>query len=286
MKKFFTLIAAAMMAVGANAQTAITFGGQGDNKSWSWGYNQEFENGAVSLLSTSGYGRFDVCSGVTPTAGQSLVVDVANMTGEHQLSWKEDGTEKYSGTFKEGENTITFAGESITDVNILGPGTVTGNDVITINSVKLDGKQTGYATKWNYGVLASKWTSTGQWAEMMLNKVTGREDLWIVINTKDDIPENSFQLKVTHDGEDTGYLPLPGGVKTAKIDCGANVTEVSVQALVSGVVLNVASIYAYDGEPAGIEAVEAAPAAQKVVKTSKGIIKNGVKYNFAGQRVK
>lgn len=263
MKKIFTLIAAAIMAVGAYAQTPITYGGQGDGGSWSWGFDQEFNNGEVSLMATGGYGRFDVCKGVTPTSGQTIVVDVESITGAHQLSWKEAGTEMYSGTLKEGENSITFGEGEISDVNILGPATPGDKDVIVIKSVKLEGEQTTYEAKWSYGILASKITQTGQWNEIYLNKVNVYKDLSLTINTKSDIPEffgegddnsvkHGFQLKVKYDEGSETYLPIQGGdgIKSVTIHVGENVKEISIQALNGGAVdnesLDIESIYASD----------------------------------------
>lgn len=295
MKKFFTLIAAVLMAANVNAQTPLTFGGQGDGGSWSWGYNQDWESGSVSLIVTSGYGRFDVCKGVTPTAGQKLVVDIASVEGEHQISWKEGGTEQYSGALKVGENTITFGdGGAISDVNLLGPATA-ANQLISVNSVKLDGVQTKYEAKWNYGVLSSKWTSTGAWAEMYLNKVNKYTDLYILIKTNSPIinyvagdPGEGFQLKVKRTDSTEDYLPLPGGSNQAIVACGANVKEISVQSMAANQVLDIAGIFANEGEITGVENVIVSPSAtsskvynlngQLVDDSYKGIVvKNGKK---------
>ena len=241
MKKFFTFIAAALMAVGANAQTQLTLGGQSANGSWSWGWNQTF-GAEISLSFSSAWGEFVLANtGVVEGATYKLVVAEANDKVNLRINNSTEADVKYIGVSSTEVTGTIPAGAT----NIELQSTEAGAR-LDVKSFTIDGVQTEYATNWGVAMFSGKFVSTSNWAELMLNGAEGKAGQDIIITANEAIPED-LQLKVIYADDAEGYPAVPAGNTTAKVYLEKPFKQVSLQAKAADVTIDIASVVASFG---------------------------------------
>lgn len=244
MKKFFTLIAMALMAVGANAQIVLTIGGQGADGGWSWGWNQT-PGADVTLTFGSQWGEFKLATeGLTEGATYKLVVEEANPDVNLRIN-------NTSGA----DNDIVYITVDKTEItgtipantaNIELQGTVAGT-VLHVLSFTINDSQTTYSTNWGV-TMALPYSSKQQYAELMLKGAENKAGQDITINANAAIPD-SLQFKVKYLDDTEGYPAIPSGAKVATVYIEKPFKQISLQntAKVTEVVLDIDNVTASFG---------------------------------------
>ena len=239
MKKIFTLLVMALMAVGVNAQTQLTLGGQSAAGKYSWGWTQTF-GASANLYFSSQWGEFNLATeGLTEGAAYKLVVAEPNAKVNLRINAESaqyiavDKTE-LTGTVPAGTTSIELqATEAGQDLNVVS---------FTINDV-----QTAYATNWGVAMKGGNYTSTGQWAELMLNGAEGKAGQDITITANAAIPEG-LTLKAIYSDDSESYPAVTAGGTVAKIYLEKPLKQVSLQAAVGDPVnIDIASVVASFG---------------------------------------
>lgn len=260
MKKLFTFIVMALMAVGANAQTKLKLGGQAENSSWSWGWTQTL-SAQVNLAFTSQWGEFNLATtGLTEGATYKLVVAEANEKINLRINTSGDpqyiavNATELTGTIPAGAAKIELqATEANLDLNVV--------------SFEINGVQTTYSTNWGVAMYGGIYT-TSQWAELFLIGAAKSEPQQITITFSEAVPADALQLKVYKDeGED--YPAVPAGTEAV----------ITIETAAKAI-----SLQAKDAYTIKIAGATTGPATSvNAVKTV--VQQGGVRYNLAGQKV-
>lgn len=270
MKKLFTLVAAAFLAVSANAQTQLTLGGQAENGSWSWGWTYQATPRA-DLFFGSQWGEFRLATeGVVAGASYKLVVAEANEAVNLRINHTVTDDTEYI-TVNATEITGTFA-EGVKDVELQG---TEAGAALSVLSFEIDGVQTVYSQNWGVALYSGKYT-TSQWGELYLIGAASDEAQTITINFNEEVPEDALQLKVCYveaddEGKTEGYPAIPAGT-TASIDIDVAVKAISLQAK-DAYTIDIVSAFT---APKGTQGITNITATENV---------NAPMYNLAGQRV-
>lgn len=227
MKKLFTLIAAALLAVGANAQQILKLGGKGDNGADSWGWSLTFGKEAYFCFSNQ-WGELTLASsGTTEGAEYKLVVAEANENVNLRFYTDNPDTDpnvsvnqtEITGTIPAGVSKIGLQGKiADTDIHVL--------------SFEINGAQTAYSTSWGTSMYSGDYTMTGQWSELFLTPVASTEPQLITVNAAESIPADLVQLKVYYADGTQGY-PSVEGTKT-EVRILKPVAAISLQAKAAG----------------------------------------------------
>ena len=224
MKKLFTLIAAALMAVGANADvTRLSLGGQGEGGSWSWGWTQAF--GAEADLSfTSQWGEFNLATtGLTEGATYKLVVEEPNALINLRINGATEADNQYIAVDKTEITGTIAAGTKSFELQA-----TEAKQLLKVKSFEIAGVQTAYSTNWGVAMLGGSYT-TSEWAELYLVGAAAFESQTLTLKFATAVPEGALQLKVKYaDGSDESYPQVPAGTK-AEIDIEKAVKEISWQ---------------------------------------------------------
>ena len=260
MKKLFTFIVMALMAVGVNAQTKLKLGGQAENSSWSWGWTQTL-SAQVNLAFTSQWGEFNLATtGLTEGATYKLVVAEANEKINLRINTSGDpqyiavNATELTGTIPAGAAKIELqATEANLDLNVV--------------SFEINGVQTTYSTNWGVAMYGGIYT-TSQWAELFLIGAAKSEPQQITITFSEAVPADALQLKVYKDeGED--YPAVPAGTEAV----------ITIETAAKAI-----SLQAKDAYTIKIAGATTGPATSvNAVKTV--VQQGGVRYNLAGQKV-
>lgn len=125
-------------------------------------------------------------------------------------------------------------------------GTQAGLDLEVV-SFTIDGVQTAYATNWGVAMKSGNYTSTGQYAELMLNGAEDKAGQDIIITANAVIPEG-LQLKAIYTDDSEGYPAVPAGGTTAKVYLEKPLKQVSLQASTGDAInIDIASVVASFG---------------------------------------
>lgn len=275
MKKFFTLIAAALMAVGVNAQEKLPLTG-------GWGSSVN-ASGTVELTANSQWGEYKLATENFSIADYpQFKVTYSGCEGDWQMKI-ENGTKEgqymdisadaneVAGTF----DTEKFGADpTITYFEIQSK---TGEGKITIEKVELidkDGKsvETSYTNNWGVDALVfggvatftSQWAQLGQWnADFSDGDV---HTYTITLNTP--APEN-FQFKID---KPENYIEIPAGESTFSFELKEAYENVSIQFKgEENGTIDIASVTRTITNLAGINDI-----------TSDSKAKNNVRYNLLG----
>jgi hypothetical protein len=136
-----------------------------------------------------------------------------------------------------------------TDTGIELQATEAGQIIHVVSFVLIDesGKeeQTSYATNWGTSFVGGQYTSTGQWAELYMKSVAGRETQQIQINFGEAVESGKLHLKAYYTDDTQGYFDISG--TTAKITLEKAVKAVSLQAKTTdAVIVKINSVYTYE----------------------------------------
>ena len=242
MKKFFTLIAMALMAVGAHAQTVLTIGGQGGDDGWSWGWSQTL-GANVTLTFDSQWGEFKLATeGLTEGATYKLVVEEANPDVNLRINKTSDADVAHI-PVNSAEITGTIPANT---TNIELQGTVAGT-ALHVLSFTINDSQTTYSTNWGVS-LKLPYSATQQWAELMLKGAEGKAGQDITINANADIPAG-LQFKVKYSDDTEAHPAIPSGAKVATVYIEKPFKQISIQNTTEGaeVVLDIDNVIASFG---------------------------------------
>lgn len=249
MKKLFTLILMALAIVtGAKAQgTQLILGGQGENEEWSWGWNRPISTDE-KIHFDNAWGEFWLAQDLTGAIKYRLTVEEANS----KINLRINNSETIEGNDKNQYKAITskvMEGElTSTDTGIELQATEAGQNIHIVSFVLIDESgnetQTSYATNWGTSFLGGQYTSTQNYAELYIKKVTTYEKQQIVINLDEEIGSGQAQLKIYYADDTEGYRAISG--KTNKISLEKSAKAASIQALASGVTLKINSVYTYE----------------------------------------
>ncbi|MBQ4387704.1 MAG: hypothetical protein II822_08900 [Prevotella sp.] len=260
MKKLFTFIVMALMAVGANAQTKLKLGGQAENSSWSWGWTQTL-SAQVNLAFTTQWGEFNLATtGLTEGATYKLVVAEANEKINLRINTSGDpqyiavNATELTGTIPAGATKIELqATEANLDLNVV--------------SFEINGVQTTYSTNWGVAMYGGIYT-TAQWAELFLIGAAKSEPQQITITFSEAVPADALQLKVYKTDGTEGYPAIPAGTEAV----------ITVEDAAMAI-----SLQAKDAYTIKIAGATTGPASS--VNAVKTVQQSGVRYNLAGQKV-
>ena len=249
MKKLFTLILMALAIVtGAKAQgTQLILGGQGENEEHSWGWNRPISTDE-KIHFDSEWGEFWLAQDLTGAKKYRLTVEEANS----KINLRINHSETTEGNDKNQYKAITskvMEGElTSTDTGIELQATEAGQNIHIVSFVLIDESgnetQTSYATNWGTSFLGGQYTSTDEYAELYIKKVTTYEKQQIVINLDEEIESGKAQLKIYYADNTVGYREISG--KTNKISLEKSAKAASIQALAPDVTLKINSVYTYE----------------------------------------
>lgn len=277
MKKFFTLIAVALVALSANAADYIQLGGQGDNGSWSWGWTEQIgANYTVSF--GSDWAEFWLAKSITEGAKTyKLVVEAPNELVNLRIKNgnPEGGSDK--------DSYIAIASTELTGEVNAATGfevqTSKGGESIHIISFELideagNATQTEYATNWgtvNYGGIFA----VSQWGEFYLHGVAGKATQNLKVEFNEAVAAGTLQLKLYtvdahEDGKGEAYIDIPAGTE-AVLAVTEECKAISLQAK-DAVTVNLKGI-SFVTEETAIQGVTAKK------------VQNDAVYNLAGQKV-
>ena len=236
MKKILLLAALAASIATVNAQTKCTLGGQSANGNWSWGTNMVI--GATTDLNFGSqwaemYLTQDVGSAVsyklTVAEANSLVNIVVKATTNEYIAVSDT---VITGQIPEGTTCIELQGtEAGLELSVKSFVLVAADGTET---------QTTYASNWGVAFYGGVYTSTNQWAQIMVNGAESDAAQVLTVNTNAPMPDGIQLVVITADG--TNYLPLTaGGLATAtQIDTAAK--EVSIQFTAADITLDIANV--------------------------------------------
>ncbi|MBQ9230237.1 MAG: hypothetical protein IJ190_03540, partial [Prevotella sp.] len=251
MKKLFTLMAAALMAVGANAQTKLTLGA---------GWNSSLEDvvltGDVEFNFKNSYASIEMdITEVDLATYPSYEIVLSSDTPSDKLQFNvvSDAGEGWSGSFAEGTTTpaafIPDGSTKLTKIalqacNFENLGKV---EIVSANLIDKDGNKTPL----NYKVPASwaadvvtpitnatiNFTTGGQWNTAAVKGAEGKINQKFTINIDNTFPEGvQFKIQTTERNGDAGsiYAVFPAGEKTFSVDVeetvpGETITEIVIQ---------------------------------------------------------
>ena len=251
MKKLFTLMAAALMAVCANAQTKLTLGA---------GWNSSLEDvvltGDVEFNFKHSYASIEMdITEVDLAAYPSYEIVLSSDTPSDKLQFNvvSDAGEGWSGSFAEGTTTpaafIPDGSTKLTKIalqacNVENLGKV---EIVSANLIDKDGNKTPL----NYKVPASwaadvvtpitnatiNFTTGGQWNTAAVKGAEGKINQKFTINIDNTFPEGvQFKIQTTERNGDAGsiYAVFPAGEKTFSVDVeetvpGETITEIAIQ---------------------------------------------------------
>lgn len=224
MKKIFTLVMMALMAVGVNAQTTLTLGGQGAAGDWSWGWNQTL-GASIGLSFTSQWGEFYLAKeGLTEGATYKLVVAEPNAKVTLRLNNITADDTKYIAI-----DQTEITGTIPANTDYIGLQGTEAGEAINVVSFTINDVQTQYAVYWGTAFLGGTFTATAEYAEIMLNGAENKAGQDIIINAASAIP-GGLMLKVKYADGEEGYPAVPSGVTTAKIYIEKPFNQISLQA--------------------------------------------------------
>ncbi len=221
MKRLSTFLFALLLTTIGFAQIKCPLGGQSAHGQWSYGWTQTMV-ATADLHFSQQWGEFNLATtGLTEGATYKLTVAEANEkinlrfnTGGDPISQPVNATE-ITGTIPAGITAIELqATEANLDLQVVS---------FTINDV-----QTEYSVNWGTLFFAGYYTSTQQWAEIMVNGVEKYDQQVITVKTNEIIPEG-IQLKVLYSDDTEDWPVLTAGVKTASVDLTKPVKQVSIQ---------------------------------------------------------
>lgn len=250
MKKLFTLILMALAIVtGAKAQgTQLILGGQGENEENSWGWNRPISTDETIYFDKT-WGEFWLAQNLNGAKKYRLTVKETNS----KINLRINNSETTEGNDKNQYKAITskvMEGElTSTDTGIELQATEAGQIIHVVSFVLIDesGKeeQTSYATNWGTLFVDGQYTSTGQWAELYMKSVAGRETQQIQINFGEAVESGKLHLKAYYTDDTEGYFDISG--TTAKITLEKAVKAVSLQAKTTdAVIVKINSVYTYE----------------------------------------
>ena len=250
MKKLFTLILMALAIVtGAKAQgTQLILGGQGENEEHSWGWNRPISTDETIYFDKA-WGEFWLAQNLNGAKKYRLTVEEPNS----KINLRINNSESAEGNDKNQYKAITskvMEGElTSTDTGIELQATEAGQIIHVVSFVLIDesGKeeQTSYATNWGTSFVGGQYTSTGQWAELYMKSVAGRETQQIQINFGEAVESGKLHLKAYYTDDTQGYFDISG--TTAKITLEKAVKAVSLQAKTTdAVIVKINSVYTYE----------------------------------------
>lgn len=255
MKKLFTFVASLLLtlcAVGVSAQTACTLGGQSKNGQYSYGWNQEF-GPKIDLFFSNQWGEFNLATNLTGAVGYRLTVAEANEKVTLRIYGANEAENAYisiNGTEISGSLTEL----SFTPTKIGVQASEAGVKLGIVSFVLIDGEnnevQTDYSVNWGVIMLGGKYTSSTEWAELMVNGVEdlGKQRLTIKFNaatpsvTIEEVTNSGTHLKIIKDDDSEEYPVIPAGVTSFFYDIDAPVKQVSIQARVADVTVDIASV--------------------------------------------
>ncbi|MBO6217351.1 MAG: hypothetical protein J6N73_06845 [Prevotella sp.] len=250
MKKLFTLILMALAIVtGAKAQgTQLILGGQGENEEHSWGWNRPISTDETIYFDQA-WGEFWLAQNLNGAKKYRLTVKETNSKINLRINNSETTTNDDKNQYKAITSKVMEGELTSTDTGIELQATEAGQIIHVVSFVLIDesGKeeQTSYATNWGTSFVGGQYTSTGQWAELYMKSVAGRETQQIQINFGEAVESGKLHLKAYYTDDTEGYFDISG--TTAKITLGKAVKAVSLQAKTSDVVtLKINSVYTYE----------------------------------------
>jgi hypothetical protein len=257
MKKLFTFVTTLLLtlcAVGVNAQTTCTLGGQSKNGNWSYGWEQEF-GASIDLLFTADWGEFNLATDLTGAVSYKLTVAEAN--GNVNLRfYGEDSNSDTSIAISGTEMTGSLSDLAYTPSKIGVQSTKAGEHLSIVSFVLIDAEgnetQTVYSTQWGTAMLGGKYTSTNEWAEMMVNGVETLEKQRLDIKFNADTPSKTnedgstsgaLHLKIIKADDTEEYPVIPAGVMSYFYYIDAPVKQVSIQPeKMTGINVDIASV--------------------------------------------
>lgn len=244
MKNFFTFIAAALMAVGVNAQdeTPLALGG-----GWNNGFAGEADVYSYSVEKQWGAAEY-ACNVLAADYPNFILEFEEALPANFQVNylWKEsadaagDATPRYGVAVGDGEQktfTLSF-GEGhayITSVSVQHTDEVPANLVIKkLTLVAASGENklvspsfTSWAGKDNTVIYKGTVSYNGQWQQVLLNGVEGKSDITVKVELAEDAQE--VQMCVDYEDGTSEWPQFEGKVAQFTTKEGAAVKNIGVQ---------------------------------------------------------
>ena len=244
MKKFFTLLTAALLATSAYADTALTLAG---------GWRAELSTvltGDVEFNYKNSYASVNLISDTVKVAdieGFELVLSDDTPFESLQYNVKTDLGDGWSGAFSSStpdafipEGATEFTGIAVQACNVENLGKV---EIVSFNLIMKDGSkvQTIYQAPadWAADIVTPVLSGTvkyfeGEWGGAALKGAEGMENVTIAIECEPAPAGLQFKVKTSERSTDETaiYLPFEAGVTSASVTVApedGKITEVSIQ---------------------------------------------------------